>query len=119
MLVVTVAIVVSGAHVVGLTCSTVLSACKPGTLLTVFNLYFWIKIVVVMLHYLLNIILVPGMFMFAHVDFISQFIPVSDIGLKMLICISYCTHTRAITNITDRGKVGLPEHRSRAQPKTV
>ena len=26
----------------------------------------------------------------------------------------YCTHTRALTDINDRGKVGLPEQRSRA-----
>ena len=38
---------------------------------------------------------------------------------QQIICISYCTHTRTITDITDGGKVGLPEQRSRAQPETV
>ena len=33
--------------------------------------------------------------------------------------ISYCPHARALTDINDRGKVELPEQRSRAQPETV
>ena len=36
---------------------------------------------------------------------------------------SWCNHvisiSRALTDINDRGKVELPEQRSRAQPKTV
>ena len=36
-----------------------------------------------------------------------------------MLCISYCPHARALTDINDRGKVELPEQRSRAQPETV
>ena len=36
-----------------------------------------------------------------------------------LICISYCPHARALTDINDRGKVELLEQRSRVQPETV
>ena len=35
------------------------------------------------------------------------------------ISVSYCPHARALTYINDRGKVELPEQRSRAQPETV
>ena len=38
---------------------------------------------------------------------------------QTIISISYCTHTRALTDINDRGKVELPKQRSRAQPETV
>ena len=37
----------------------------------------------------------------------------------MVLSISYCTHAKAITDIINRGKVGLPEQRSRAQPEIV
>ena len=37
----------------------------------------------------------------------------------VLLSISYCPHARALTDINDRGKVELPEQRSRAQPETV
>ena len=36
-----------------------------------------------------------------------------------VLSISYCPHVRALTDINDRGKVELPEQRSRAQPETV
>ena len=35
------------------------------------------------------------------------------------VSISYCTHTRAITDIVDRRKVVLSKQRSRAQPEIV
>ena len=36
-----------------------------------------------------------------------------------MLSTSYCPHARALTDINDCGKVGLPEQRSRAQPETV